>query len=829
MNAMSFAIRTLTRDWRAGELPLLAVAVAVAVTSVTAVAFFTNRVERVMQGQAAELLAADLVVVSSSPIRQALIAEAVRQGLEHSITVDFPSVILAGEDTLLVQVKAVDEAYPLRGQLKVAQQSRGPATATHDIPAQGHAWVETRLLDQLRLRPGEQIQLGERAFTIHRVLDYEPDRAGQLFRLAPRVMIRGDDLEATRLVTPNSRVRYRLLVAGPEATVEAYRSWLDESLIAGEELRGIRDGRPEIRMSLERAEQYLALAALVAVIVAGAAIALTTRHYAERQLDTAAILRCLGAKQNLILQVYVYRFFIVGLAASVAGCALGFGAHMLLMSLLHGWFVSAPPLPGLSPVATGLVTGTVAIMGFGLPPLLRLREVPPLRVLRRDLGTAPPSMWLTGIFAALAMLLILVWQLGANGMTSRMLVGAAVAIAILWLISALMVMAARKVMPQSGTAWRYALMRLCRQSGHSVLQVAGFTVGIAALLVLVVVRVDLLDLWRHSLPADAPNHFLINIQQDDLKTLNTLARQHGLTMPPYYPLVRGRLVGINDQDVTSEDYGSLRAKRLINREFNLTWTNQLQSDNEIVSGQWWGESGQSVSAFSVEEDIADPLGITLNDLLRFQIAGTEISAKVTSIRAVDWETFNPNFFVIGSSRLLSELPANYITSFYLQADQRALISELVRELPSVTVLNIDTIMRQVRAIMDRAASAIEYVFLFTVAASLVVMYAAIQASHAERRHEIALIRALGGSRKQVLAGLLAEFAGLGVMAGVLGALVAGVVGYLVAVHVFDLIYRPSPWLWILGIVCGGVGIAVAGLLGTKKLLNQSPLHMLHRT
>ncbi len=829
MRPWRMALRSVRQDWRGGELRILAVSLAVAVASVTAVVFFTERVQRAMEAQATELLAADLVVLSSSPIRTELQDKAHALGLRHASTVDFPSVIVVKDDTLLVQVKAVSPNYPLRGQLRIAERSQGEAFATREIPAAGDVWADARLLDRFDLTIGVRVELGASEFKIAKVLDYEPDRGGQLFRLAPRVMMNLQDLDSTGLVSANSRVRYRLLLAGPAQAISRYQNWFNQQRMPEEELRGIHDGRPEIRTSLERAQRYLGLAALVAVLVAGAAIALATRHYVERQMDASAIMRCLGAQQKYVIQVYAWRLLFIGLAASLVGCFLGYGAQQVLASLLQGWFVESLPQPGLGPLVVGLITGLVTLAGFAFPPLWRLRQVPPLRVMRRDLDEAPPSVWAAVAFAFMAFAALLIWQTRGSDMGIAMILGTSIFLAGLWLISVILISLARRFQPRTGMIWRYGAMRLLRRQGSSVLQISGFAVGIAALLVLAVTRVDLLNLWRQGLPEDAPNYFLINIQYDERDAMADLFRSQGVTTSVYYPIVRGRLVAINAQAANPADYDSPRAKRLLNREFNLTWTDKLPSDNRITDGRWWGEQGHEVREFSVEKDIAKALGIERGDTLRYRIAGLELEAKVTSLREVDWDSFNPNFFVIASPRLLEASPAQWMTSFYLEPGRRSVMADLARRFPSVTVIDIGTIMQQVRSLMDRAALAIEYVFLFTLAAGILVMHAAIQASQSERRQETALVRALGGNRKQVLTGLLVEFATIGLLAGALAALVASIAGHLLATEVFGLVYQANPWLWIWGMGGGCFGIAVAGLLGTLRVLNQSPAYVLQRS
>ncbi|MGH8501433.1 MAG: ABC transporter permease [Gammaproteobacteria bacterium] len=828
VNASRLALRSLARDWRAGELRILVLSLVVAVGAVTAVAFFTDRIQRAMSLQASELLAADLVIETSAPPRERLLTEARARGLRIANTVTFPSVVLSGDDTQLVQVKAVDENYPLRGQMRIAPALDRPAHATQRIPDRGGAWADPRLMLNLGLATGESINLGDRRFEISAVIDYEPDRGGELFQLSSRVMINLEDLESTGLISANSRVSYHVLLAGPAEGIAAYRQWLEPRAQPGEEIQGARDGRPETRAALDRAQQYLGLAALVAVLVAGAAIALAARHYAQNQADVSAIMRCLGASQALVLQIYVWRLLMLGLAASLAGCLLGYVAQTVLAALLEGWLAQHVPPPGFSPVLTGLVTGLLALYGFALPPLLRLKQVPPLRVLRRELGNPTPATWMTGAFALAAVCLLFALQAGDAVLTAKLLLGAIVTVAALWLAAFALILCLRRVQPRAGAIWRNGLARLGRRPASSTLQIAAFALGLAALLVLAIARVDLLNIWRGSLPADAPNYFMINIQKPEVAAIANLFRANDLSKPSFYPMVRGRLVAIDDREVGAADYEEPRAKQLINREFNLSWGDSLQADNKIMAGQWWGSAGVDTKGFSVETGIAETLGIKLGDRLRYSIAGQTLEAPVTNLRSVKWDSFNVNFFVIATPAALDDQPASWITAFYLPPAKDRLIATLARQFPGVTVLNVEAILEQVRAIMDRAALAVEYVFLFTLAAGVLVMYAAIQTSHQERRRETALLRALGASRRQVRLSLIAEFGAVGLVAGVLAAVAATLAGYFLATQVFDLPYRINVWLWACGVVAGGAGITAAGLLATRRVLNQSPLLVLRR-
>ncbi len=829
MTVFGIVWRQALRDWRLGEMRILASALIVAVASVTAVALFTDRLLRTMEIQAAELLAADLVVVSSTPPRQLLRDQARAMGLRTAISSEFPSVILVGEDTLLVQVKAVEDGYPLRGVLRIKNRIMSSPQTVRNGPNPGQAWVEARLLEHFNLPVGAEIDLGESRLEATKVLDYEPDRGGQLFQLAPRVLINMRDVGATGLISRHSRVRYRMLVAGDPEQIDSYRQWLDARLRPDEQLRGVRDARPEVRSALQRVQRYLGLCALLAVLVAGMAVALAARHFAERQHDASAILRCLGARRSDVIKIYVLRLLLFGLLASALGCAIGYLAQMGLDKLLQGLFLEARSSPGIGPIITGLLTGLLALLGFAIPPILRLTQVPPMLILRREMSNSPPSTWLSLVLAVAAFAAMLLAQSWDTKFTLQIVLGAGVAIACLWGVTLTMIMILQRIRLPWGMVWRFGITRLIRRRISSVLQICGFAVGISALLVLAITRVDLLRLWQDSLPANAPNHFLVNIQHDEKDSVDKLLSRYGLVRNVYFPIVRGRLTGINDREIAAEDYQSQRAKRILNRELFLTWIAQLQADNKIMSGRWWDESGGSVREFSIESSFADTLGIQLGDTLRFKIAGAEIDAKVSSIRKVEWDSFNPNFFVIAAPGLLADSPATYVSSVYLETGQNELIAELVRRFPSITVIDVGTLLSQLHRIMDRAALAIEFVFVFTLLAGMLLMYAALQASQLERRHEIALLRTFGASHTQLFMSLVVEFLAIGVLAGGLAASVASLAGFLLATEVFGFHYQINPWLWFWGVAGGGIGITLAGLMGSWRVARQRPHLVIQHT
>jgi len=828
MKSVLLALRLLRRDWRAGELRLLATALVIAVASVTSVAFFSDRIERAMERQAGEVLAADLRLESSRPIEDALEREAQQHRLTTARTSAFPSVVMRDGATQLVQVKAVSPDYPLRGGLRIRDRLDGEERPIREIPPPGEAWLEERLLPLLGLRLGEELRLGRSTFRIGRLIVYEPDRASNFFQLAPRVMINQADLPATGLLGPASRVHYRLLLAGDAAAVDGYRAWLEKQDLKGVQIEDIKGARPEMRAALERGGRFLRLTAASAILLCVVAVALSSRRFVERQTDTSALLRCLGASRRQVGNIFLMRLLGLGLIASLAGSAVGLAAQELLIRLVGHWFTQQIPPPTPRPLLSGIATGLLVLLGFSLPAVLRLSRVPPLRVFRRHLGAPPLAYQLSLAAALLALGALLIWQIGDDRLAFQLIGGLLGGLVLLLLISRLLVHLLKPLRGRSAGSWRYGLASLSRNPAATSVQLTGFGLGITVLLILAMVRVDLLNDWRDALPLERPNQFLINIQPDEVAGVRRMLREGGLDSQGPFPMIRGRLLRIGDHPVSAGDYSSPRAQRLATRDFNLSLAEEPQSDNRVVAGRWWSEDERDKPWFSVEEGIAETLGIPLGAELVFEVAGREILGKVTSLRSVQWDSFNVNFFVVGTPGLMAEQPATYITSFYLPAEKRSVLNRLIASYPGITALDVSALMQQVRGIMDRGVMAVESVFLFTLAAGVIVLYAGIQASRELRTQEAAILRTLGLSRRRLLLALILEFALLGGLAGLISAGLASAISYSLATAIFELPWHPDPWMWGLAVLGGALGVGLAGVAASWRLLNTPPIAVLRR-
>ena len=818
-------LRDTLREWRSPELRVLASALVIAVAAVAAVGFFTDRVDRGMTQQAATLLGGDVAVVSNAPIPERWLDEARQRGLNATRSATLPSVLFTpDDDSQLVSVRAVDRDWPLRGEVQLAGDP-DPEIRLQG-PGPGQTWGDGALLQSLELRPGATVELGYLDLLLTAQLLVEPDRGSNLFDIAPRLLIHFDDLEETGLIGPGSRVRYQFLAAGEPGPVEGLRAWLESEMQPGQRLIDLEDANPELREAVNRAQRFLGLASLMAVLLAGAAIAVAAHHYANQRADGAAVMRALGASRRRVLRVYFLRVLAIATVASATGLALGFAAQFVLSSLLGDWLATDLPPPGWRPVVAGLGVGLITATGFALPALLRIGQVPPLRVLQRNLGLPPVSVWLSTTLALVTFGALLYWQSADPGLAAWVLLGTALALVVLGALGLLLIVLLRPLRDRGGMALRFGLANLSRRGGLSAIQMVAFSIGILALLLLAIVRVDLLSAWEQNIPADAPNLFFINIQPGQEQALADRVSAAGLERPVMEPMIRGRLVAINDERVTAADFEDDRARRLLEREFNLSYADTPPAHNRVVAGRWFDPEATEHGEWSVESGLMDRFGLSLGDRLTFNIAGAPIDGRITNVREVDWDSFKVNFFVIGPPALLENQPQTYITALYLPDDLEQEKNRWLREFPAVTAIDVAALLAQVRSVIDQATRAVEYVFLFTLFAGLTVLYAAVQATRDVRRRETALLRTLGARRQQIRNGLLAEFGTLGLLSGLLAALIASAVGGVLAWQVFGFEYTVNPMTFVFGIVGGTLGIGLAGWLGTRRVLDQAPLKVL---
>jgi len=835
MNAsLRLGWRTLWRDLRAGELRLLVVAVLLAVAALTAVGFFADRLKGGLQRDARQLIGGDAVVASDNPTPAPFIERARSLGLQTAGTYGFPTMARASEEqggaTKLVALKAVEAGYPLRGNLQISTAPGAPGQPTREVPAPGEAWVDASLLEALALKMGDTLLLGDTGLRIARVITLEPDRGAGFMSFAPRVMLNKADVAGTGLVQPASRVSYRFAVAGDAVAVKRFSDWADATLKKGE-LRGIRldsfeSGRPEMRQTLDRAEKFLNLVALLAALLSAVAVALAARGFAASHLDDCAMLRVLGQSQRTIAQAYAFEFAAIGLVASALGVAIGFAVHYVFVLLLAGLVEAALPAPSLWPVVFGLGMGLTLLFAFGLPPVLQLAQVPPLRVIRRDVGNLKPaSIAVLGLgvagFAALLLAASSDLKLGLIAVG-----GFAGAVAVFALLSWLAVLLLRRSVNET-TAPRWLVLatrQISARPAYTVVQVSALAVGLLALVLLVLLRTDLVASWRRASPPDAPNRFVINVMPDQSEAFRQALQASGVKKYDWYPMIRGRLVAINDKPVSPDDYADDRAKRLVDREFNLSNAAERPSHNEVVAGSWEPETKGEVS---VEQGLMETLGLKLGDRLRFDIGGQQNEARITSVRKVDWGSMHANFFVMYTVSSLGDVPVTYMSAFRAP-DRAGFDNALVRTFPNVTNVDMSATIGQVQRVLDQVIRAVEFLFGFTLAAGLVVLFAAVTATREERAREFAVMRAVGARGSLLRQVQRAELVGVGLLAGFLASIVASLIGWGLARYVFEFTWTASPLVPLTGSLAGAVLALAAGWWGLREVLQRPVVDTLRR-
>ena len=840
--------RTLLRDLRAGELRLLMVAVTLAVAALTAVGFFADRLNGGLQRDALQLLGGDAVIRSDGVTPDVFIKKAQALGLRAISTVSFPTMGRAsdadGGATKLVGFKAVPEGYPLRGSMKVASSLDDAGSSTREVPAPGTAWVDASLLDALGLKLGQTLLMGDASFKLTRIIVQEPDRGAGFISFSPRAMVNQADVKATNLIQPASRTGYRFAVAGEDRAVKDYVRWANEEIkkpfeqsgLRGVRLESLESGSPEMRQTLDRAEKFLNLVALLAALLSAVAVAIVARGFAAKHLDDCAMLRVLGQPQRTIALAYAFEFVLAGLAASALGVLIGFAVHYGFVLLLAGLVETALPAATLWPVVFGMGMGLTLLLAFGLPPVLQLASVPPLRVIRRDVGKLKPaslavlSVGMLG-FAALLVAASSDLKLGliaVGGFAGAVLVFAAASFAAVKLLRA-------SVNEVTAPRWLVlATRQLSARPVYAVVQTSALAVGLLALMLLVLLRTDLISSWRNATPADAPNRFVINVQPEQGDAFQKALRAGGVAKFDWYPMIRGRLVAVNGRAVTPDDFADERAKRLVDREFNLSNDTEMPGHNQIVAGRW--TAGEK-DAVSVEDGLAKTLGLKLGDSLRFDMGGQLSEAKITSLRKVDWGSMRVNFFVMYPVAALADVPVSYISAFRApeapapvagQARSPSFDNQLVKAFPNITNVDMSATLAQVQRVLDQVIRAVEFLFGFTLAAGLVVLFAAITATREERAQEFAIMRALGARASLLRQVQRAELAGVGLLAGFLASLVALAVGWGLARYVFDFSWTGSWSVPLFGSIAGALLALAAGWWGLRSVLNTPVVETLRK-
>jgi putative ABC transport system permease protein len=824
MSRFNLALRLFWRDSRSGELTLLILALIIAVSSSSAIALFSERLQRTMNLQAAELLGADLVIASPELIAPEWLEQAKLLNLKTARTSEFPSVLIEHDELLLASIKAISDAYPLRGFLRISDGGASAETIVHHGPEPGTAWLEKRLLSALKLKLGDTLTVGERPLLVTKIITYEPDKKGDFFSFSPRVMINDLDLQATGVIQPGSQVHYYFQFVGDTNALVAFKNWLKPQLNPSQRIMDSHNNRPELSSALDRAERYLSLSSILVILIAGVAIAMATNRYTERHFNATALLRCLGLKQREILWLYSSQFMVLGLLASTIGTVLGYCAQVGLFYILRELLPQPIAPPGLDTLFFGFVIGMVMLLGFALPPLLRLKHVSALRVLRRELEPKQPKVWLAYGFA-ISLISLLIWKYTDDlKMTVSILGLGLLTLMLLGLIIMGLLKLMHKRLDDLSLLWRLGLQGLLRNHRASISQILAFSITLVAMLLSFNVRNDIINDWQQQLPKEAPNYFALNIFPNQVQDFKEEFEQQHITGSEFYPIVRGRLTAVNEMLVQKRASKDSQGDNAIHRDLSLTWAATLPYENKLQAGSWWVDAQPGL--VSIEQKLAESLSIKVGDSLTFTVGSQQFHATAVNIRSLRWDTMKPNFYMVFSPGTLEAFPSTFITSFYLAESQKELLNVLVKKFPSTTILEVDLILQQFKTLLTQLTQAINFLLYFALIAGFIVLLTAVYATLDQRIYEGALMRTLGASRRLLRTAQLIEFSALGLVSGVMAMMMSELMLFALYTQVLHISYHPSFYLWLLVPVTNAVLISIVGCLGVRQVLNKPPLQVL---
>ena len=817
--------KLLSREWRSGELSILLLALVMAVSVVVGVSSFVSRLQSALLSESARFLAADMVVVSRTPFSDEWVREAEAQGLATSLGVGFPSMAVADIDHMaLVSIKAVSDGYPLRGDLRWSREPYGDVLAEGSVPAVGEVWLAPRLFALLDVALGDRILVGEAGLLVTGAVRAEPDATTAVFGFGPRLLMNVEDIPATGVIQPGSRVEYRLLVGGDREAVSSFTEWVEPLLEQGQRVDSIDGSQPRIGDTLDRAKGFLLLAGSLAVVLASAAITLASRRFGERHTQYVAILKSLGARSWEISRLYGLSLAVLGAIGTILGCVVGWAIQAGFITLLGDLLPVRPGHAGWTPVYIGVVTAAVCMLFFAWPPLRRLGLASPLSVLRTDVGIAESQRPQDYLLGGLSIVGLMWWYNGSAAVTMAVVAGLLVVMVLGFLAARGLLYGGRRVGGFAGSIWRVALSGLQRRGHANALQMVIFAMAIMLMLLLSIIRSSLVVQWQAQLPADAPNHFLLNLAPDEKLVLEDFFEEQGVTVEALYPMTRGRVLSVNAEELPKS--GEFEWEGIPRqREANFTWSDSLPEGNLLIEGEWW-DADDARASLSLEESFAQDVGAGLGDRLTLRIGAEEFEAEVRSIRRVDWQSMRPNFYVVFPRQVLEQYPGMYMTSFRLLPDQKPVLNQLVSVLPTVTVIELDLVLREMRTVIDQVAGALELVLSVILASGALVLISGVRSSLDARLRESALMRALGARARVVLGTLWIEFLVLGAMAGTLAAAGTEVAAWALQTQVFDMTWSPTIALWWVGPVTGALIVGALGVWSCRRVVNTTPVALL---
>ncbi|WP_371193438.1 ABC transporter permease [Glaciecola sp. SC05] len=833
--AFQLAWRLFKHEARRGELTIILLAIVLSVASVLSLSLFSERLQQALTDRSAEFIAADSQLRSRNAVDTAWIEEAQARGLNTAFQLSTRSMVFAGNELALSDLRAVDTEYPLKGEVKVTDTAFGEGEIAGKSVAPGEVWIDSRLYQLLGVEKGAMIEIGDATLQVTEILSSIPDAGFSVFNTDPMLLMSAQDVAATNIAGPGSRVSYKYYFTGESAVLDDYYDWLRPQL--NREIHrwtSIEDDESPIGRSIARAEEYFLLASLLAIVLAAVSIAVAAQRYSQRHFDPVAIMKTLGASKAMVRQIYLMQIcFITALGISI-GVLVGYMLQQGVVTLLADKVEVSLATWYWRPLGIAVFTGVTCALLFSLYPLLQLFSVPPLRVLRKDLQATLSSKALQFVFSGSAVFLLM-WTYSQNLLISSILFGSGVLLVMSLLgMTYLLILAGRKLGSGSMGAWTLAWARIRRRAMGNSVQLISFAITIMLLLVVLVMRNDMVKQWRDQLPEGTPNYFVANVTETQKEALKEHFTKNDVQYEQFYPVARGRFVSINDEnirtEVTKEDEEVANEGRQgLGREANLSWGTELQTGNVVVEGQWhdnWQE-GEPVP-LSIETEVAGRLNIELGDALTFNVGSEVIQATVTSMREVDWQTLQPNFFFVLHPKAMENFSATYITSFHLDEARKPEISRIMAPFASVTLFDVDARINQLREIIDQVSMAVEFILILVLIAGALVLIAQVQASMDERLQELAILRTLGLKGISIRFSVINEFVIIGTVAGLMAALANEFSLYMLQTKVFQMPPSLHAEYWAIAPVVGALVVGLLGAIGCWRLLSLNTGHLLRK-
>ena len=829
MPIFKFAAKVFFRQSRSGEVLVMIAAISMAVASLSAVGFLTDRISLSIEKQASELLAADLRISSTEPIPEEWIDLAKERKLDLASSQSFPSVVYSQDGNALARIKAVSSMYPLRGTVRISDNDISDEYEVKKIPSPSEVWVDQAILYRLNAEIGDEISIGNSDFKITAILRYRPDQSIGFVSLSPTVLMNISSIPGTGLITQGSRVNYSMLVAGENDEVQTFSKLMSVKVNDSARISNPSDSSERTNQTINRSKQFLSLTVIISVLLSGIAISMSARRFAKKRMDMIALMKSFGAKRRFILQTIIIQLTMIGLTGVILGSIMGFIVENLVANLIADLFMSELPNPTFQTLFIGLLAAFILLPGFAFSSLLQLSNTSAIKVLRKNAIPAPPSELFIAGGALLSLSILLYYFVRDIELLAVIILGMLIISLLLFFIGQILAQILGSLRGGFGASWRYGLANVSRRGRDSAIQIVAFGLSLTALLLLSLIRTDLLTDWQKALGENTPNYFLINIQSYQAEGIREILKKSDGVNPEFVPLVRARMTEINGQSVQDRSYPDERGNWLANREANLSWAKTVNSKNKVTDGSWWSSDYKGPPLVSIERSAAEDMGVAVGDNLTFLIAGENITAEISSIREVDWNSFSPNFFLVFSPNSLDAFPSSFISSMYLDKSENQILKELQINYPTVSVVDLDPILQQVRQVITKVSIAVQAVFIFTLIAGITVLFSAVHSTIDERKFESALLRAVGMKTRNVIISLLSEFSAIGLSAGILAASGASILAWQIASRFFEISYIFNLSLWLAGIVCGVVLVSLFGYIASRDAIKSPPVNVLRNT